>query len=112
MDMENARIRRESRNQANRAANCDQANIDKAIAAADKVIEKINKVGLANLPPKLAEIAVVRMEHPEASLKELGEFLDPPLKKAGVNSRLKRIEALADAMDAGTARPVKKTAKK
>ena len=41
------------------------------------------------------------MEHPEASLKELGEFLDPPLKKAGVNSRLKRIEALAAAKENG-----------
>jgi len=109
---QNVRFQKELKGEANRLANCDQANIDKAIAAADKVIEKINKVGLANLPPKLAEIAVVRMEHPEASLKELGEFLDPPLKKAGVNSRLKRIEALADAMDNGTAKPARKTAKK
>lgn len=93
------RFHKELKGEANRLANCDQANIDKAIAAADKMIAVIEKVGLENLPSKLAEIASLRIEHPEASLKELGELLDPPLKKAGVNSRLKRIEALAEAAE-------------
>lgn len=92
---EDVRFQKELRGAANRLANCDQANIDKSLAAADRMIACIQEVGLANLPPKLAEIAALRLAHPEASLKELGELLDPPLSKAGVNGRLKRIEAMA-----------------
>ena len=54
---------------------------------------------MENLPPKLAEIAALRLEHPEATIKELGEYLVPPLTKAGVNGRLARIEKMAEAME-------------
>ncbi|MEG0392745.1 MAG: DNA-binding protein WhiA, partial [Anaerovoracaceae bacterium] len=92
---EDVRFKKELRNDANRLSNCDQANIDKAVAAASRQIEYINKVGLENLPRKLREIAELRIENPDVSLVELGALLDPPLKKSGVNSRLKRIEELA-----------------
>ena len=93
---EDVRFNKELRNNANRLANCDQANIDKSLAAADRQIRAIEEVGLSNLPPKLAEIAAIRLEHPDLSIKELGEYLDPPLTKAGVNGRLARIEKLAE----------------
>lgn len=96
---EDIRFQKELRNSANRLANCDQANIDKSLAAAGRVIEAIEKVGLENLPPKLREIAQLRMANPEATIEELGKLLDPPLKKAGVNGRLRRIEALAEKSD-------------
>ena len=96
---EDVRFRKELRNNANRLANCDQANIDKSLAAAGKQLAAIEKVGMENLPPKLAEIAALRIEHPEATIKELGEYLDPPLTKAGVNGRLARIEKMAEAME-------------
>lgn len=93
---EDVRLTKEMRNEANRRANCDQANIDKAVAAAEKHIKAIRKVGIENMDDKLAAVARVRLEHPDASLTELGEMLDPPLKKAGVNGRLAKIIKLAE----------------
>ncbi len=92
---EDVRFKKELRNEANRLSNCDQANIDKALSAAGRQIENIEKIGVDNLPKRLQEIAVLRLENPDVSLTELGEMLDPPLKKSGVNHRMKRIEDLA-----------------
>lgn len=92
---EDVRFKKELRNEANRLSNCDQANIDKALSAAGRQIENIEKIGVDNLPKRLQEIAVLRLDNPDVSLTELGEMLDPPLKKSGVNHRMKRIEDLA-----------------
>lgn len=92
---EDVRFKKELRNEANRQSNCDQANIDKALSAAGRQIENIEKVGIGNLPAKLQEIALLRLENPYISLTELGEMLTPPLKKSGVSHRMKRIEELA-----------------
>lgn len=96
---EEIRMKKELRNDANRKSNCDQANIDKALAAAERQvahIEALQKAGkFDELPDKLKEVAELRLANPDASLTELGELLKPPLKKAGVNSRLKRIEDAA-----------------
>lgn len=93
-------MRKELRNEANRRSNCDQANIDKALAASEKqtaAIRQLRDDGRFDImPEKLKEIAELRLENPDATLVELGEMLDPPLKKAGVNSRLKRIMELAE----------------
>ncbi len=92
-------IRKEIRNQANRINNCDQANIDKSVAAAERHIANIKKIdeaiGIENMPEKLREVAILRLEHPDVSLVELGEMLDPPLKKSGINKRLMRIGEMA-----------------
>ena len=93
---EDVRLTKEMRNEANRRANCDQANIDKAVAAAEKQIEAIKKLGIENMDSKLKAVAELRIENPEATLSELGEMLDPPLKKAGVNGRLQKIIKLAE----------------
>lgn len=100
MEFENVRIVKEMRNSINRQVNCEAANLGKTISAAVKQVEDIkficSKVGLENIPEGLAETAKKRLEHPEATLKELGEFMDPPLGKSGVNHRLKKLSELAE----------------
>lgn len=99
LDYENVRIMKEMRNRANRIVNCDNANIDKTMMAAEKQIAAIQQIqkakGLDFLPPKLRQVALLRLEEPDMSLKELGEQLDPPLGKSGVNHRLAKIEEIA-----------------
>jgi hypothetical protein len=96
----NVKILKDVRNKANRIANCDAANIDRTLKASDKQIADIEyiseKVGLENLPPDLEEIAEVRLEFPEMSLRELGEALEKPIGRSGANHRLKRISEFAD----------------
>lgn len=100
MEFENVRIVKEMRNSINRQVNCEAANLGKTISAAVKQVEDIkficSKVGLENIPEGLAETAKKRLEYPEATLKELGEFMDPPLGKSGVNHRLKKLSELAE----------------
>jgi len=97
---ENVKIVKEMRNKANRVRNCDSANIDKALGAAERQIESIRKIesmkGLKSLPEKLHEVAALRLKNPEASLAELAVLMDPPLKKSGINNRLKKIEEIAN----------------
>ena len=100
MEFENIRILKEMRNSINRQVNCEAANLGKTISAAVKQVEYIkfisSKVGLDNIPESLAQIAKIRLGHPEAPLKELGELMEPPLGKSGVNHRLKRLSELAE----------------
>ena len=100
MEMENSRILKELRNSVNRVCNCDNANIKKTIRAAEKQSEDIKYLrdcyGLENLPPNLREMALVRLEYPDTPLKELGEYLDPPVGKSGVNHRLRKLSELAE----------------
>lgn len=100
MQFENERIVKEMRNSINRRVNCETANISKTVNAAAKQIsdiEKIrDKIGFSNLPENLREMAIVRMEYPDASLKELGQYLVPPVGKSGVNHRLRKLSELAD----------------
>ena len=100
MEFENIRIVKEMRNSINRQVNCEAANLGKTISAAVKQVEDINficsKVGLEHIPESLAQTAKIRLEYPEATLKELGELMDPPLGKSGVNHRLKKLSELAE----------------
>ncbi len=100
MEFENIRIVKEMRNSINRQVNCEAANLGKTISAAVKQVEDIkficSKVGLDNIPESLAETAKKRLEYPEATLKELGELMEPPLGKSGVNHRLKKLSELAE----------------
>ena len=92
---ENTRIAKDVVSRAVRLTNCDSANADRTINASEKQIQAIQKLKesgkIGILSDKLVEIAELRLEHPEASLVELGEMMDPPLKKSGINNRLKRI---------------------
>lgn len=100
MELENVRILKEMRNSVNRQVNCETANINKTVAAATKQVEDIAYIrdhgGFNSLPEGLAEIAELRLEHPEASLKELGDLLGSPIGKSGVNHRLKKLSMIAD----------------
>jgi DNA-binding protein WhiA len=90
------------RNNVNRIVNCETANLTKTVEAAWKQVESIekikNKIGLDKLPPNLREIAELRLNNQEASLKELGEMMNPPMGKSGVNHRLKKIEDIAQGL--------------
>ncbi|MBP3567696.1 MAG: DNA-binding protein WhiA [Lachnospiraceae bacterium] len=102
MEFENVRILKDMRNTINRKVNCEAANINKTVKAATRQVEDIlyiqEKVGLATLAEGLEEIALLRIEYPEASLKELGEMLNPPVGKSGVNHRLKKLCEIADGL--------------
>lgn len=100
MQFENERIVKEMRNSINRRVNCETANISKTVNAAAKQIADIEKIrdyyGFANLPDTLREMAEVRMEYPDASLKELGQYLTPVVGKSGVNHRLRKLSEIAE----------------
>ncbi|MBR3770394.1 MAG: DNA-binding protein WhiA [Lachnospiraceae bacterium] len=101
MNLENVRILKEMRNSVNRKVNCETANISKTVNAAVKQLEDIiyvrDTIGFETLPDNLREIAELRLEYPEAPLKELGTYLNPPVGKSGVNHRLRKISTLAEA---------------
>jgi len=100
MNLENVRILKEMRNSINRQVNCEAANINKTVQAATKQIDDIiyirEQIGFSELSEGLEEIALLRIEYPEASLKELGALLNPPIGKSGVNHRLRKLSILAD----------------
>lgn len=100
MNLENVRILKEMRNSINRQVNCEAANITKTVTAASKQMEDIlyirDRVGLGDLADGLEDIARLRIEYPEASLKELGTMLLPPIGKSGVNHRLRKLSMIAD----------------
>ncbi len=95
MELENVRILKGVRNDINRRVNCETANITKTVSAASRQLEEINyikdTVGLKKLPDNLRQIALLRLKHNEASLKELGELLEPRVGKSGINHRMQKI---------------------
>lgn len=100
MNLENLRILKEMRNSINRKVNCEVANITKTVNAATKQIEDITYIrdnyGLNKLPDNLREMAEVRLDHPDSTLKELSQFMDPPVGKSGINHRLRKLSLFAD----------------
>lgn len=100
MELENIRILKEMRGSVNRQVNCETANINKTVSAAVKQMEDIiyirDTAGFDSLPDNLREIAELRLARPEATLKELGEALDPPVGKSGVNHRLRKLGNMAE----------------
>ncbi|WP_338232072.1 DNA-binding protein WhiA [Companilactobacillus muriivasis] len=101
LKFEDIRIVRDMRNSVNRLVNCENANINKTVAAAERQIENIKHlqatVGLDSLPDKLREIAVLRLENPEVSLKELGDMVPSgAISKSGINHRLRKLNELAE----------------
>lgn len=99
MDMENVLILKGMRNDINRRVNCETANIKKTVNAARRQIDDIEYIektkGLRYLNPSLQEVARLRLEEPDANLNELGEMLNPPVSKSGVNHRLRKISEIA-----------------
>ena len=100
MELENIRVVKEVRGTINRKVNCETANIGKTVNAAVRQIEAIHlldeKLGLDTLPPQLQEIAQVRLDNPDTPLGALGQYLDSPIGKSGVNHRLKKLVQMAE----------------
>ena len=107
---ENIRIQKQMRGDANRALNCDTHNTDRQVTAAQQQVAAMTKIavtrGLYSLPPALQQAARLRMEQPEMSLTELGQLMDPPVGKSGMNGRMRRLMAIAESIpDKGQKRP-------
>ncbi|MCH5280982.1 MAG: DNA-binding protein WhiA [Lachnospiraceae bacterium] len=100
MELESTRVVKEVRNSINRRVNCEAANITKTVNAAAKQVEDImylkEKVGFSGMPESLRQMAKLRLDHPDATLKELSELSDPPVGKSGVNHRLRKLSELAE----------------
>lgn len=101
LKFEDVRIVRDMRNSVNRLVNCETANLNKTIDAASKQIDNIQfiegTIGLSALPEKLREIAELRLEYPEISLKELGEIIPSgAISKSGINHRIRKINEFAE----------------
>lgn len=100
IELMNVKILKDVRNKANRIANCDAANIERTLKASEKQIEDIeyimNTEGLESLTPELRNMAELRLENPDVSLKELGEMLDKPVGRSGANHRLKKLMEIAE----------------
>lgn len=105
LELMNVKIYKDVRNKANRIANCDTANIDKVLKAADKQISDIKLIasvmGLDSLSDELREIAEIRLENNDMSLQEIGEILSSPISRSGVNHRFKRLAKIADTLRGG-----------
>lgn len=99
LQLENVRITKEVRNNINRLVNCETANVDKTVQAAMEQVAAIETIdrhlGLHSLPDKLRETARHRLQHPYASLKELGELMSPPLSKSAMSYRVRRLLDIA-----------------
>ncbi len=96
--LENIRILKQMRNNVNRIVNCETANLSKTVKASMRQVEMINfidkRIGIQYLPERLRDIAIARLKYPEASLKELGEHLNPQVGKSGINHRFRKLEQI------------------
>lgn len=106
LKFEDVRIVRDMRNSVNRLVNCETANLNKTIGAAIRQVENIrfidNMIGIEQLPEKLREIARLRVEYQEVTLKELGEMVSTGVvSKSGINHRLRKIDDIADSLRRG-----------
>lgn len=100
LELMNVKMMKDMRNKINRAVNCDNANIEKSLKAAEKQISDIElideTIGLDSLPDNLQEIADLRYNNPDYNLKELGAAIDPPISRSGANHRLQKLAEIAD----------------
>lgn len=98
--IENARVIKSVRNDTNRRVNAEIANQVKSTKASLRQIECIRRLvgqrGIESIPESLREVALLRIKHPDATVKELGELADPPLSKSAVYHRMRRIAAMID----------------
>lgn len=102
LHFEDVRVMKEMKNKINRKVNCETANLNKTVDAAIRQIEDINFIKkmkkFDDLPKELKDVAVLRVENPDLSLKDLSELMDPPLGKSGINRRLRKIHEFAEGL--------------
>ena len=106
LEFESLRVDKDLRNQVNRRVNCDNANVDKTVTASLKQIERLRLIeagpGLSSLKPTLKEVALLRLQHPEASLSDLSDLSG--LGRSAINHRLRRLLEIADETEAHPAK--------
>lgn len=99
LEFENIRVVKYMKNRVNRIVNCETANLSKTVEASIKQVEDIlyiqNTIGLDKLDLPLQEVALLRVENRDSSLKEIGDMLNPPIGKSGINHRLNKIKKIA-----------------
>ena len=100
LELMGVKMYKDMRNNVNRKLNFENANLDKTIDASSRQINAIehikNTVGLSYLSGDLEELARIRLENPDMSLRELGDALTAPISRSGVNHRLKKICTIAE----------------
>jgi len=105
LELESLRVFKTVSNDINRQVNCETANMAKTAKAFVSLQEDIEfleeKIGISALSKPLREIAELRLEYPNATLKEIGEMLNPPISKSGVNHRLRKISEIAEKLRGG-----------
>ena len=99
LSYDNVMMIKDVRNRANRASNCDSANVDRIIKASESQVDAIRKIeemrGLDSLPENLREVAELRLRYPESSYDEIGQMLNPPIGRSGISKRFKKINEIA-----------------
>lgn len=105
LEMENVRVQKQVLNLVNRQMNCDANNIKRTMDTSEAQIRDIeyieDQIGLDKLPKSLRDMAIVRKNNPATSLAGLGDMLEPPIGKSGVNNRLRRLTAIAEQLRRG-----------
>ncbi len=100
LEIENIKIVKEMRSDVNRQVNCETANMNKTAAAAFEQLDNIRyikeRIGLQKLSKNLQQMAEVRLNYPDLTIRELGEKMDPPVGKSGVYHRLKKLNEMAE----------------
>ena len=99
MALMNTRAEKELRNGVNRRVNCESANLDKAVDAAQEQLEAIRRLyelgRVEELSPQLKETVILRETYPELTLSQLAEEFDPPVTKSCLNHRLRKLVELS-----------------
>lgn len=99
LEIMNVKIEKTFRNRANRMRNCDTANIGRTVNASllqtEDILTVDKAIGLENIPDELREVAMIRLDNSDMTLREIGESLENPISRSGVNHRLKRISEMA-----------------
>ena len=100
MEIMQVKIVKDFRNRVNRSVNCENANLDKTVAASNKSTADIEYIfstmGADWLSPDLRETARLRVENPEMSLSELCGIFPEKISRSGLNHRLKKLSKLAE----------------
>ena len=100
LEIMNIKVEKDVRNRVNRKINFECANIERSVKAGMKQVEAIDliirKQGLDSLDPEYKELAQLRMENPDMSLKQLSESLSEPISRSGVKHRLDKLIEMAE----------------
>ncbi len=100
LEIMSIKVEKDVRNRVNRKINFEYANIERSIQAGLKQVEAIELIiqrqGLDTLPDEYKELALIRLENPDMSLKQLGEELSTTLSRSGIKHRLDKIVEIAE----------------